>query len=46
VGGQPLRFAVEGDPQHCFVPYWQVGKLGFACFPVIETIPSRLRCGV
>jgi hypothetical protein len=33
---QPLHFQIDGDPQHSFVPYWQIIDQSFTCFPVIE----------
>lgn len=37
VAGQPLHFAVAGDMQHQYVPYWQVGDEVFTCYPILES---------
>jgi len=39
--GRPLHFAIDGDTQHSFLPYWQVGDQTFTCFPVIERAAAR-----
>ena len=33
---RPLHFAVDGDTQHGFWPYWQVEDQAFTTFPVVE----------
>ena len=33
--GQPLHYAVEDNPGIEFMPYWQVDKQPFNCFPVV-----------
>jgi len=33
--GQPLRYTVEGNPGIEFMPYWQVDKEPFNCFPAV-----------
>ena len=34
---KPLHFAVPGQPDHVFVPYWQLGGDDtFTCYPVIK----------
>ena len=37
--GQPLHFLVENNPGVEFMPYWQVDKQAFNCFPAV---PSRV----
>jgi hypothetical protein len=40
--GQPLHFAIDGDAEHSFMPYWQVTEdQTFTCFPVIDWVASR-----
>ncbi|MGI4788730.1 MAG: beta-L-arabinofuranosidase domain-containing protein [Janthinobacterium lividum] len=34
---QPLQFAVAGQADHHYVPYWQVQDEAFTCYPVIGT---------
>jgi DUF1680 family protein len=34
--GQPLHFLVENNPGVEFMPYWQVDKEPFNCFPVVD----------
>lgn len=34
---RPLCFAIEGDAQHEYLPYWQVIDQTFCVFPVIES---------
>jgi DUF1680 family protein len=36
VPGQPLHFAIEGDSDHRFMPYYAIKEEAFTCFPVIE----------
>jgi DUF1680 family protein len=38
---QPLHFAIDGDAEHFFMPYWQVTEQTFTCFPVIDPVASR-----
>jgi DUF1680 family protein len=33
--GRPLHFAIDTDPRHEYLPYWQVGIVPFTCFPVV-----------
>jgi hypothetical protein len=33
--GQPLHYTVEGNPGIEFMPYWQVDKEPFNCFPAV-----------
>jgi len=35
--GQPLHFVVENNPGVEFMPYWQVDKESFNCFPAVST---------
>lgn len=37
VPGKPLHFAIEGAPQYQLVPYFQIDKQSFTCFPVLKT---------
>ncbi|MHB1767964.1 MAG: beta-L-arabinofuranosidase domain-containing protein, partial [Phycisphaerae bacterium] len=37
VAGMPLHFAIEGVPQYQFVPYFEIDKESFTCFPVLKT---------
>jgi DUF1680 family protein len=37
IDGSPLHFAIDGDPDHVYRPYWQVGDETFTCFPAIGT---------
>ena len=37
---QPLHFAIEGDPHHKYMPYWQINEELFTCFPVLKTPQS------
>ena len=32
---KPLHFAIDGDPDHEYLPYWQVQNEMFTCYPVI-----------
>ena len=36
IANQPLHFAIDGDPDHTFVPYWQIDKEIFTCFPMLK----------
>jgi DUF1680 family protein len=36
VAGQPLHFSIEGDKEHRYLPYWQVGDETFTCYPTLE----------
>jgi uncharacterized protein len=38
--GSPLHFTVAGNPGIVYMPYWQVSKETFTCFPVIEARES------
>ncbi len=31
----PLHFTIEGDPQHEYIPYWEVKEEVFTCYPII-----------
>jgi hypothetical protein len=33
---RPLHFAIEGNPEFTYVPYWQVITEPFTCYPVID----------
>ena len=34
--GQPLRFAIEGEPNYSYLPYWAVtNNQTFTCFPLV-----------
>lgn len=33
--GQPLHFAVAGNADYQFIPYWEVADQTFTCFPII-----------
>jgi DUF1680 family protein len=35
--GQPLHFLIENNPGVEFMPYWQVDKQAFNCFPAVPT---------
>jgi DUF1680 family protein len=39
VPGQPLHFAIEGDSEHRYMPYYAIKEEIFTCFPVIEKAP-------
>ena len=36
VPGQPLHYHVENNPGVEFMPYWQVDKQAFNCFPAVD----------
>lgn len=38
VEGQPLHFAVGGDPEQVYVPYYSLKDETFTCFPVIDRV--------
>lgn len=40
VSGHPLHFAIDGVPEYQYVPYWQIDKELFTCFPVLKTPES------
>ncbi|MGC9259198.1 MAG: beta-L-arabinofuranosidase domain-containing protein, partial [Phycisphaerae bacterium] len=40
IATQPLHFAIEGDPHHQYMPYWQINDELFTCFPVLTTPES------
>jgi len=42
VAGQPLHFAIEGQPEHKYIPYWQVREEAFTCYPYIGTAVTRI----
>jgi DUF1680 family protein len=33
----PLHFTIDGNEDHEWIPYWQVGHQRFTCFPIIDT---------
>jgi DUF1680 family protein len=33
--GEPLHYAIPGDPAHQYMPYWLVQNETFTCFPVM-----------
>ena len=35
VSGQPLHFAIDGNPDHIYKPYYAIKEETFTCFPVI-----------
>ena len=35
--GEPLHYLVDDDPSVEFMPYWQVDKEPFNCFPAVDT---------
>ena len=35
--GAPLHFTIDGNPDHEWMPYWQVHGQRFTCFPMIDT---------
>ncbi len=37
VDGKPLHFAIDGDTQRQYVPYWEVQDEPFTCYPAIGT---------
>jgi hypothetical protein len=39
VSGQPLHFAINGNSEHRYVPYYAIKEEAFTCFPVIEKAP-------
>ena len=36
VPGEPLHFAIEGNADHRYVPYYAIKEETFTCFPVVE----------
>ena len=40
VPGKPLHFAIDGVSQYQFVPYFQINKESFTCFPVLNSSRS------
>ncbi|MHB1768416.1 MAG: beta-L-arabinofuranosidase domain-containing protein [Phycisphaerae bacterium] len=40
IDNKPLHFAIEGDPHHKYMPYWQIKEELFTCFPVLKTSNS------
>jgi len=49
VEGKPLHFAIEGDTQRQYVPYWELQDETFTCYPAIGTgtaiAPARIEAG-
>jgi DUF1680 family protein len=41
--GHSLHFAIAGDSQHVYVPYWQVTDRTFNCYPAIEAPGTHTR---
>jgi DUF1680 family protein len=41
--GQPLHFALDGDPAHEYVPYWEVQDQVFTCYPVVGEAGAAAR---
>ena len=39
VPGQPLHFAIKGNSDHRYMPYYAIKEEAFTCFPVIEKAP-------
>jgi uncharacterized protein len=39
VPGQPLHFAIEGNSDHRYMPYYAIKEETFTCFPVVEKAP-------
>ena len=35
ISGQPLHFAIDGNPDHIYMPYYAIKEETFTCFPVI-----------
>ncbi len=46
IADQPLHFAIDGDPDHKFMPYWQIDQELFTCFPVLKTPTSYPRSAI
>jgi hypothetical protein len=38
---RPLHFAIEGDPGHEYMPYWEVADQVFSCYPAIGEPEAR-----
>ncbi|MDW5266769.1 MULTISPECIES: beta-L-arabinofuranosidase domain-containing protein [Acidobacteriaceae] len=38
IEGSPLHFAVRGDPEMRFMPYWQISQEEFTCYPCIPLL--------
>jgi hypothetical protein len=36
--GEPLHFSVEHNPDTEYVPYWQMDRESFTCFPVVDVV--------
>ena len=36
--GMPLHFSVDHNPETQYVPYWQVDRESFTCFPVVDVV--------
>lgn len=39
IPGQPLHFAIDGDSDHRYMPYYAIKEETFTCFPVVEKAP-------
>jgi hypothetical protein len=39
VPGQPLLFAIDGDSEHRYMPYYAIKEEIFTCLPVVEKAP-------
>jgi hypothetical protein len=39
VPGQPLHFAIDGDSEHRYMPYYAIKEENFTCFPAVEKTP-------
>jgi hypothetical protein len=42
IAGQPLHYAIRGDSQHEYMPYWQVDQQVFTCYPTMGTKGKNL----
>lgn len=42
--GRPLHFAIDGDAEHEYLPYWEIDQQTFCVFPVIDP-PSKKTSG-
>jgi DUF1680 family protein len=42
VSDQPLHYAIEGQPEHRFIPYWQVQQEAFTCYPILGAGSPRV----
>lgn len=41
VQGQPLHFAIAGQPESQCLPYWEVSDQPFTCYPIIQPLAVR-----